>query len=125
MRQFLLGAALALAVPSLALAAEDPMANLYGNTVISKGANGESRTHYKKDGSLDATLSGMMGSINLTGTWKISDKGELCRTYANPPPMLPIPNPLCTPAAPHKVGDSWTVQISGSPRTVTLVQGIQ
>src|SRR5437763_12078978 len=105
MRKFLLGAALVLTVPALALAAEDPMANLYGNTVISKGASGESRTHYKKDGTLDATLSGVMGSVNLAGTWKLSEKGELCRTYTNPPAMLPIPNPLCTPVTPHKVGD--------------------
>ena len=125
MRQFLFGAALVLAAPSVALAAEDPMANFYGNTVISKSANGQSRTHYKKDGTLDAALSGPMGSINLAGTWKVDDKGQLCRTYSNPPPMLPIPNPFCTPWASHKVGDTWTVQVGGSSRSVSLVQGIQ
>lgn len=125
MRTLLLGPILVLTVTSLAWAADDPMANFFGNTVISKSANGESHTHYKKDGTLDATLSSPMGSVTLTGTWKISDKGELCRTYDNPPAMLPIPNPLCTPWGPHKVGDSWTVQIGSQSRNVSLVQGIQ
>ena len=125
MRALILGAVVALVVPSLAIAADDPMANFYGNTVISKGANGESHTHYKKGGTLDATLSGPMGSVNLTGTWKVDEKGQLCRTYDNPPPMLPIPNPFCTPWTSHNVGDTWTLDIGGQSRTISLVKGIQ
>ncbi|MBV9330078.1 MAG: hypothetical protein JOZ55_00840 [Alphaproteobacteria bacterium] len=125
MRALTLGSVIALSVMPVAWAAENPMADTFGNTVISKSANGESRTHYKKDGTLDATLSSPLGSITLSGTWKLNDKGELCRTYSNPPPMLPIPNPLCTPFTQHKVGDSWTVKIGDQSRTVTLVQGIQ
>jgi hypothetical protein len=67
----------------------------------------------------------MMGSVTLNGTWKIDDKGQLCRTYDNPPPLLPIPNPFCTQWAPHSVGDAWTIDINGQSRTVSLVKGIQ
>jgi hypothetical protein len=124
MRALLLGAAMVFAATG-AFAGDDVMANYYGNTVVSKSANGESHTHYKKGGTLDATLTGMMGSINLTGTWKIDDKGQLCRTYDNPPPMLPIPNPFCTAWEAHKVGDTWTVTVGGQTRTITLVAGVQ
>jgi hypothetical protein len=125
MRALLLGAVFAFASASVAFAGDDIMANFYGNTVITKTATGESHTHYKKDGTVDADLSGPMGSISLAGTWKIDDKGQLCRTYANVPAMLPIPNPLCTPWAAHNVGDSWTITMNGQVRTVTLVKGIQ
>ena len=124
MRSCVLGVALLLAPSSMALAADDVMAGYYGNTVISKGASGESRTHYKKDGTLDAVLTGPMGSINLQGTWKV-DKGQLCRTYSNVPALLPMPNPVCTPVAAHKPGDSWTVQLGGQTRNVTMVAGSQ
>ncbi len=124
MRALVLGAAMAFAASS-AFAGDDIMANYFGNTVVSKSGAGEVHTHYKKDGTLDATLSGMMGSIELKGTWKIDDKGQLCRTYDNPPAMLPIPNPFCLAWESHKVGDSWTVTYGGQTRTVTLVAGVQ
>jgi hypothetical protein len=124
MRALLLGAAIAFAATG-AFAGDDIMANYYGNTVVSKSGAGEVHTHYKKGGTLDATLSGMMGSINLNGTWKIDEKGQLCRTYDNPPPMLPIPNPFCTQWESHKVGDTWTVTVGGQTRTITLVAGVQ
>jgi len=125
MRALVLGATALLVSSSIAFAADDPMANTYGNTVISKGSSGESHTHYKKGGTLDATLSGMLGSVTLTGTWKIDDKGQLCRTYDNPPPGLPIPNPFCAQWTAHNVGDTWTVTFNGQTRTVSLVKGIQ
>ena len=126
MRAFVWGV-VALLVSSGAAQAygDDVMAGYYGNTVISKGANGESRTHYKKDGTLDAVVSGALGSLSLNGTWKLDEKGQLCRTYSNVPAMLPIPNPLCTPVTAHKPGDTWTVQIGTQSRTVTMVAGIQ
>jgi hypothetical protein len=62
-------------------------------------------------------------SFNDKGTWKIDDKGQLCRTYEAPPPGMP--NPLCIPAASHKVGESWTVTVNGSTRLMTLKAGIQ
>lgn len=126
MRALLLGAAILIGATSIAMAGDDPMANYYGNTVVTKTQNGESRSHYKKDGTMDAVLSGPMGSITLNGTWKYDDRqGQLCRTYSNVPAMVPIQNPFCSPWEAHKVGDSWTITIRGESRTVTLVQGIQ
>lgn len=123
MRALLFGTALAFAATTAM--ADDPMTNFYGNTVITKTPNGESHSHYKQDGTMDAALSGPMGSITLTGTWKIDDKGNLCRTYSNLPPGVPMQNPLCTPWGPHNVGDSWTITLGDQTRNVTLVKGIQ
>ena len=118
MRAFILGAAALLASTSLAFA-DDIMAGLYGNTIVSKGSMGEVHVHYKADHTFDGTASSMMGSMDLKGTWAFDDKGQLCRTYDTPPPG--VTNPLCTAWSAHKVGDNWTM----SDRTITLVQGIQ
>ncbi len=123
MRSYAFGAAVLVASSSLALAADDVMAGYYGNTVISKGAMGETHIHYKPDHSFNGSASSMLGSMDLKGTWKIDDKGQLCRNYETAPPG--VPNPLCTPAAAHKAGETWTMQIGSSTRTITLVQGIQ
>jgi hypothetical protein len=123
MRTVLIGSAILLVTVGAGFAADDPMANYYGNTVISKGASGESHAHYKPDGTFDATLSGAMGSMNTTGTWKLDDKGELCRTYNNAPPGMT--GSFCTAWGTHQVGDTWTIELNGQPRTVSLVKGIQ
>ncbi len=120
MRAFVCGAALLLASTSVAFAGEDMMAGLFGNTVISKSAMSEAHMHYKPDHTFDGTGSMMGQSAQLKGTWSLDDKGQLCRIYDPPLPMGPA-NPVCTPLAAHKVGDTWTV----GDRTVTLVQGIQ
>jgi hypothetical protein len=122
MRGFVFGAAALLASTSLALAADDVMAGYYGNTVVSKSAMGESHTHYKADHTFNGTASGMMGSMDLKGTWKVDDKGQLCRTYESAPPGMP--NPLCTPWEAHKAGDTWTMQMGNQSRTISLVSGI-
>jgi hypothetical protein len=103
-----------------ALAADDVMAGFYGNTVISTGGAVESRTHFKADHTFDAVFGG--GMFNSKGTWEIKD-GNVCRTYD--PPIPNLPNPVCVPAVPHKVGDKWTVTVNGDVRQATLVAGIQ
>ena len=121
MRAFVLGAAVLLASSSIAFAADDVMASFYGNTTISKGSNGsEVHMHYKADHTFDGTGSMMGQSMALTGTWNIDDKGQLCRNYNPALPMGPA-NPVCTPIAAHKIGDTWSVM----DRTITLVPGIQ
>ena len=120
MRAFVLGAAALLASTSFAFAADDIMAGDYGNTVISKSAMSETHLHYKADHTFDGSGSMMGQSAQLKGTWSIDDKGQLCRVFDPPLPMGPA-NPVCGPAAAHKVGDTWTM----GDRTVTLVQGIQ
>ncbi len=103
-----------------AFAADDVMAGFYGNTVISTGGAVESRTHFKADHTFDAVFGG--GMFTSKGTWEIKD-GNVCRTYD--PPLPNIPNPVCVPAEPHKVGDKWTVTVNGDTRQVSLVAGIQ
>ena len=120
MRSLLIGAAAILGATAFAYAGDDVMANYYGNTVIGKSAMGESHVQYSADHTFAGTASSPMGSMALKGTWAVNDKGELCRTYDNPPPGMT--NPLCTAWAAHKVGDSWTV---APGRTATLVQGKQ
>jgi hypothetical protein len=123
MRAFLFGAAAHVATLSTASAADDIMAGFYGNTVISSGGMLESRTHYRADHTFDVTATAMGQSFNDKGTWKIDDKGQLCRTYDAPPPGMP--NPLCIPSESHKVGDSWTVSVNGQTRNMMLKAGIQ
>ncbi|HVE05360.1 MAG TPA: hypothetical protein VNB30_15005 [Rhizomicrobium sp.] len=106
-----------------ALAADDIMAGFYGNTVISAGGMLESHTHYRADHTFDVTATAMGRSFNAKGTWKIDDKGQLCRTYETAPPGMP--NPLCIPAEPHKIGDSWSVTFNGRARTMTLKAGVE
>jgi hypothetical protein len=103
--RFILAASGALALSTAAIAADDIMANYYGNTVIGKSAMGQSHTHYRANHTFDAALSNDQGSMETDGTWALNDKGEICRTYNTPVPGLP--NPLCNAWAAHKVGDSW------------------
>ncbi len=107
-----------------ALAADDVMANLYGNTVISTGGIADIHTHYRADHSFDMVASRMGMSRTFKGTWAIDAKGTLCRTFVGDAPR-DTANPLCVPFAPHKVGETWTMQMNGSSRTVTLKAGIE
>jgi hypothetical protein len=67
----------------------------------------------------------MMGmSKTFKGTWALDGKGNLCRTFDGDVPPNTA-NPLCTPVAAHKIGDTWAVDANGSTRTVTLKAGIQ
>ena len=121
--RLILAASLALAMSSSLFAADDIMANYYGNTVIGKSAMGESHIHYKADHTFDASLSSSQGSMDATGTWALNDKGEICRTYSTPVPGLP--NPMCFPWSAHKIGDTWQITVGGRTSEATLVAGIQ
>jgi len=122
MRLFLLGTIALIATANAAMAGDDVMTNTYGNTLVSVSSGGmESHTYYNAD----HTFSGKVPALGFEykGTWTIDDKGQLCRIYEAPPPGMP--NPLCIPAASHKVGESWTVTVNGSTRLMTLKPGIQ
>jgi len=123
LRQCAAALAFSVLAPALALAQDDPMAGYYGNTVISTGSLGESHTHYKPDHTFDVTLSALGQTFTGKGTWKIDEKGQLCRTYDRPPPGLT--NPVCTEVHPHKPGDKWTVTLNGQSRDVTMKAGEQ
>jgi len=105
-------------------AGDDVMGNLYGNTVISTGGIAEVHTHYRPDHSFDMVASRMGMSRTFKGTWAIDAKGTVCRTFVGDVPP-DTANPLCLPFTPHKVGDTWTMQMNGSARTATLKAGIE
>jgi hypothetical protein len=119
MRLVFLGAAALVFAATAALGADDPMASLYGNTLVVVGSTGmESHTVYNAD----HTFSGIVPSMSYKyqGTWAIDDKGQLCRTFN--PPVPGRTNPDCDPMdpTPRAVGDKWTAP-DGS--TITLTKG--
>lgn len=96
--------------------AEDVMAGFYGNTAIATGGMAEAHWIYAADHTF--VMKVPLFGVEFKGTWNVSQT-TLCRTFDTPPPN--VTNPLCSPIAAHKVGDTW--QIEG--RTITLVKGIQ
>jgi len=115
MRLIALAAAFAFAATA-AFAGDDVLASRYGNTTITKDANGvETHIYYAADHSFTGKQNGM----NFKGTWAIDDKGNICLTFDQTMPGTP--NPACAPVAEHKVGDTW----SAGPYTVSIVAGIQ
>jgi len=124
MRKILLGLSIAVLAAAPAFAADDVMTGFYGNTSVSTGGMLEVHTHYKPDHTFDFSASMALMSRSGKGTWKIDASGQLCRDIEDPPPG--VTNPSCSPIAPHKVGDTWTMtQKDGSTRTITLKAGIQ
>lgn len=119
MRSILLAAAL-IGLSATAASADDVMANLYGNTIISKGGMADTHSYYNADHTFRMTAPAF--GMEWKGTWKV-DGATLCRTFEKAPPGAS--NPLCTPVEAHKVGETWTATADGKTRTVTLVQGIQ
>ena len=118
MRALMCGAA-ALFVSTSFAAADDVMANYYGNTLIANSATTDLHIHYKADHTFDAAGTSASGPISFQGKWSIDKRGQLCRDYATPPPGRT--NPVCTPWSAHAVGDTW--ELPGV--TLTLVEGVQ
>lgn len=123
MRKIMIAAAIATLCAGPALAADDAMAGYYGNTVVSTGGGIESHTHYRADHTFDSTLTGMGQTFVSKGTWALDAQGQICRTYETAPPGMP--NPVCIAGGAHKVGDNWTVTVSGQARDVTLKAGVE
>ena len=119
-RSVLFSVALSAGFALSASAADDLMAGFYGNTTISKGGMAEVHTAYNADHTFVMNVPAF--GMQFKGTWTINGS-TLCRTFQTPPPGQP--NPLCTPAEAHKVGDTWTVTVGSDTRTITLVKGIQ
>ncbi|HVU19784.1 MAG TPA: hypothetical protein VHE09_03570 [Rhizomicrobium sp.] len=124
MPKFLLAASIAALCATPALAGDDVMASTYGNTLVSTGGMSEVRSHYRADHSFDMVGSMMGMSKTFKGTWALDGKGNVCRTFDGDVPPNAT-NPMCTPVAAHKIGDTWTVEANGKTRTVTLKAGIQ
>ena len=122
MKRILASAALLAFSASFAIAADDPMASRYGNTVVAKTADGKEagRSYYNADGSMTRKTADGKES---KGTWKL-DGGKICITQTDPAPAANMAGPVCLPFAPHKVGDTWDVALpDGTKLTATLQQG--
>ncbi len=97
----------------------DPMAVLYGNSIIVKGSGPETHTRY----SADHTFEGIAPEYNYPykGTWLITPDGKLCRTFD--PAVPTVSNPDCdAPISGHAVGDTWT---DAKGNTISIVAGVQ
>jgi hypothetical protein len=109
------------------LAADDVMANYFGNTIVAPGGvmTPEIHTHYRADHTFDLVGSQMGMSKTFHGTWAIKGD-EVCRTFVGEQPPN-APSPFCTPIVSHKVGETWTStpDKNGNTRTVKLVAGVQ
>jgi len=91
--------------------ADDPMANTYANTIVTKGANGMSSTLlFNQDGTYTIKATGPDGKpVEIPGKWSLKDDGKTICLSPAPPPNAPPPPPSCSPLESHKVGDTWTV----------------
>lgn len=100
-----------------AIAAADPMASRYENTVTLTDANGVTKIYYNKDGTLATSLpNGTKG----TGKWSLKD-GKLCVTLDQGPNAG---NENCSPFVERKVGDTWDVTLGdGTKAKAALVAG--
>jgi hypothetical protein len=111
----LAGAALLFAGAALA---DDPMANVYGNTIMTKdrATGASSSLMFSQDMSYTGKTTGANGqAVNYTGTWALKDGGKtICLTPNIPAGTPNAPGPSCSPLSTHNVGDSWTVTTDGN-----------
>jgi hypothetical protein len=131
MRQLILAgvsAAFALGLAGAAMAADDPMAGVYGNTVIVTNAKGEtSKIWINKDGTYKVqTSTGQSG----TGKWAVKDNNtKYCSTPdlpANAPAGTAAPKESCSEFhGGKKPGDKWQQKdADGQPITVEVKAGV-
>ena len=121
MKRILGVAALALFGASMAMAAEDPMASRYGNTIVTTTADGKEagRTYYDADGKMTRKTA---DGKETKGTWK-AEGDKVCITQTDPAPAAGAA-PVCLPLAAHKIGDSWDVTLpDGMKLKATLQKG--
>ena len=119
---------IALGIGTAALAAADPVASAYGNTVVVTNDKGDvSKTWYKADHTF--TGEGAKGE-KFQGTWRLAQNDtQFCATAVlpagAPPPKEPIKE-MCTEfKGAHKVGDKWTQKdFDGKPITVEIKAGM-
>ena len=124
MRRILGVAAVVVLSSAPALAADDVLAGFYGNTVVVTGDGFQAHVHYRADHTLDISGTASGQAFSTKGSWKIDDKGQICRSFKKTVPTMA--NPFCTEATAHKVGDTWTATTpTGSARNIKLVAGIQ
>ncbi len=113
MRISLLPLACAFALYAGGALADDPMANTYGNTVVTKNAKtgAEGQLLFNADGTYTAKGTDPKGQpVQYPGKWALKDNGAtLCLTPQLPPNTPNAPGTSCSPVASHPVGEHWTV----------------
>lgn len=105
----LAGAAVCFAGAALA---DDPMANTYANSVVTKDkASGMSTTlMFNKDMTYTGKTTDAKGQpVAFAGTWMLKDDGKTICLSPNVPAGTAPPPPSCSTLQTHNVGDSWTV----------------
>jgi len=106
--------------------ADDPMANTYANTIVSKDSKGMSSSlYFNQDGTYTMKATGPNGApMTIPGKWSLKDEGKtICLVTAAPPNTPPAP-PSCSALQTHNVGDTWTVtNDQNQSYTVTLTSG--
>jgi hypothetical protein len=69
-----------------ALAQPDPLAELYGNTIVETRADGlGAKLHFNKDGSFEV----INADRTMKGTYTKNEKNEICLTMTPPPGAAP------------------------------------
>lgn len=122
MKRILAGVAFAALSASLAIAADDPMASRYGNTVVITGPDGKEvgRVYYDAD---KKVVRKMADGKEIKGTWAM-EADKLCFTQVDPAPAKPEEAKQCTPFPGAKnVGDSWEVTTPQGKLKATLTKG--
>lgn len=93
--------------------ADDPMANTYANTVMTKdkATGATSALMFNQDMSFTGKTNGADGKpVTYTGTWSLKDGGNtICLAPTAPAGAANAPKPSCSPLTAHNVGDNWTV----------------
>lgn len=111
----LAGAAMLFAGAALA---DDPMANVYGNTIVTKDkvTGVSSSLMFNQDMTYTGKTTGANGQpVSYTGSWALKDGGKTICLTPNVPPGTPnAPGPSCSALSPHNVGDSWSVTTDGN-----------
>lgn len=121
MKRILMGVAAAALSATLAMAADDPMASRYGNTVVVKTPDGKEFGRLYYDADHKATRK-MANGQEIKGTWAL-EGNNLCFMQTEPAPK-PEEVKQCAPfSGPKNVGDSWEVTTPQGKLTATLVKG--
>jgi hypothetical protein len=108
------------ALAGAAWAADDPMADMYTNTVVATDANGAAtKVYYNADGSYTGVAA---DGVKIGGTWK-REAGKICYNRTTPPERAAQ---FCgaDDGVAHHIGDSWHQDLSdGRKMTMTIVKG--
>lgn len=122
------GALVAVGLAGAAMAADDPMAGAYGNTVVVTNAKGEaSKLWIAKDGTFKGETA---KGEKFTGKWALKENNtKYCATAdlpANAPKDTPAPKEACSEfKGPHKAGDKWDqTDAAGEKVTVEIKAGM-